>query len=148
MDRLVAADYLPDDRCARRAGVGLLVDPVVCGDLALPMAGCDDCVLYDQPFRAHARLRCAPVSRRTDRAVHASNRARARESSRQTYSPSLISGLTRWDFWHSAEERIPSTMNQSPLIDIQNVHYTYPARKGRNDMVPPVMALRDVSLHV
>ncbi|HEX9438577.1 MAG TPA: ATP-binding cassette domain-containing protein [Roseiflexaceae bacterium] len=39
-------------------------------------------------------------------------------------------------------------MNQSPLIDIQHIHYTYPARKGRNETVPPVMALRDVSLQV
>src|SRR6266487_4256553 len=117
MDRLVAADYLPDDRCARRAGVGLLVDPVVCGDLALPMAGCDDCVLYDQPFRAHARLRCAPVSRRMDRAVHASNSARARESSRQTYSSSLISGLTPWGFWPSAVERIPFIYHESITSD-------------------------------
>jgi energy-coupling factor transport system ATP-binding protein len=39
-------------------------------------------------------------------------------------------------------------MNDPPLIDIQQVSYTYPGRAGKRAAVPPVVALRDVSLRI
>jgi energy-coupling factor transport system ATP-binding protein len=39
-------------------------------------------------------------------------------------------------------------MNQHPLIDIQHITYTYPARDTRTGEAQPIPALRDVSLQV
>ena len=39
-------------------------------------------------------------------------------------------------------------MTGDPLIELQNVHYTYPAHAGRHGARGPVAALRDVSLIV
>jgi energy-coupling factor transport system ATP-binding protein len=39
-------------------------------------------------------------------------------------------------------------MNQHPLIDIQHITYTYPARNTRTGEAQPIPALRDVSLQV
>jgi energy-coupling factor transport system ATP-binding protein len=39
-------------------------------------------------------------------------------------------------------------MNQPPLIDIQHIHYTYPARNTRAGQLQPIPALQDVSLQV
>lgn len=39
-------------------------------------------------------------------------------------------------------------MNQHPLIDIQHITYTYPARNTRTGETQPIPAIRDVSLQV
>lgn len=39
-------------------------------------------------------------------------------------------------------------MNHPPLIDIQHINYTYPARNTRTGEIQPITALQDVSLQV
>jgi energy-coupling factor transport system ATP-binding protein len=39
-------------------------------------------------------------------------------------------------------------MNQPPLIDIQHINYTYPARNAPTGEIQPITALQDVSLQV